>query len=62
LKEEKGLDLLSYLAFEPKYLRSLLELGYDDTWAKKHQILEFFDSAPIQYSEPSSPLLEHSPH
>lgn len=46
LKEEKGMDLLSYLAFEPKYLLSLLELGYEDTLAKKHQILEFFDDLP----------------
>jgi NTE family protein len=42
LKEEKGTDLLSYLAFEPNYVQKLLELGYEDTWVRKDQILEFF--------------------
>jgi len=42
LTETKGLDLLSYLSFEPSYIRSLLELGYADTWQRKDQILEFF--------------------
>lgn len=39
----KGRDLLSYLAFEPDYLQSLLKLGYEDTIRKKDQILEFFE-------------------
>lgn len=43
LKEQQGADLLSYLAFEPRYMKKLLELGYEDTIQKKHQILEFFD-------------------
>jgi NTE family protein len=42
LQEEKGADLLSYLAFEPKYIQKLLELGYEDTVLRKDQILEFF--------------------
>jgi len=43
MTSDKGTDLLSYLAFEPKYLISLLELGYEDTMSKKYQVLEFFD-------------------
>jgi NTE family protein len=42
ITNEKGMDLLSYLAFEPKYMKSLLTLGYEDTLAKKDEILEFF--------------------
>jgi NTE family protein len=41
---EKGQDLLSYLAFEPKFINSLLELGYEDAIKKKYQILEFFET------------------
>ncbi|HEY8270348.1 MAG TPA: patatin-like phospholipase family protein [Pseudobdellovibrionaceae bacterium] len=48
LTEEKSKDLLSYLSFEPRYMRSLLELGYEDTLQRKDQILEFF-------SEPEHP-------
>jgi NTE family protein len=40
--EEKGHDLLSYLSFEPKYLRSLLDLGYADTMKRKDEVLAFF--------------------
>jgi NTE family protein len=39
---ESGSDLLSYLAFEPVYVGRLLELGYDDTIARRAEILEFF--------------------
>jgi NTE family protein len=41
-------DLLSYLAFEPVYVGRLLELGYEDTLARRHEIQLFFDvpSAP----------------
>ncbi|MGZ3745650.1 MAG: patatin-like phospholipase family protein [Pseudobdellovibrionaceae bacterium] len=42
LDEEKNKDLLSYLSFEPRYMRTLLELGYEDTLQKKDEILEFF--------------------
>ncbi|MBS1959986.1 MAG: patatin-like phospholipase family protein [Bdellovibrionales bacterium] len=40
-KEDKGWDLLSYLAFERAYIQQLLGLGYDDTNRKKDEILEF---------------------
>ena len=41
--ENKGQDLLSYLAFEPKYVGMLLELGYEDTMKRKDEILSFFE-------------------
>lgn len=41
----KGVDLLSFLSFEPKYLRSLLELGYEDTVRIKNEVQDFFDTA-----------------
>lgn len=40
-KEDKGWDLLSYLAFEKAYTTQLLELGYEDTIRKKSFIMEF---------------------
>lgn len=40
-KEDKGWDLLSYLAFEKAYTQQLLDLGYDDTIRKKDEILKF---------------------
>lgn len=45
LEEDKGQDLLSYLFFEQKYLRSLLEIGYEDTLHRKDEILEFFETS-----------------
>lgn len=42
LRENRGLDLLSYLSFEPHYLRALLEAGYEDTMKRKTDIEEFF--------------------
>ncbi len=39
---ESGSDLLSYLAFEPVYVGRLLELGYEDTLARRVELLEFF--------------------
>jgi NTE family protein len=43
-KEDKGWDLLSYLAFEKAYTTQLIELGYYDTIRKKDQIVEFMSS------------------
>lgn len=40
-KENKGWDLLSYLAFEKAYTNQLMELGYFDTIRKKEIITEF---------------------
>lgn len=42
-------DLLSYLAFEPIYVGRLVELGYEDTLARRHEIELFFgEEAPGQ--------------
>jgi NTE family protein len=42
LKEDRGTDLLSYLSFEPRYIKNLLEAGYEDTMKRKDEIIEFF--------------------
>jgi NTE family protein len=44
VSEHEGLDLLSYLAFDESYSRPLMELGYDDTFKMKDQILKFIDA------------------
>ena len=54
-KEDKGWDLLSYLAFERAYTEQLLELGYDDTIRKKDAILEFMYGDPVRAKQPVSP-------
>jgi NTE family protein len=40
-KEDKGWDLVSYLAFEAAYTRQLGELGFDDTLRRRDEIQEF---------------------
>ena len=39
---DSGWDLVSYLAFEPGYVSKLIELGYDDTRARRDDIDAFF--------------------
>jgi len=39
---ENGSDLLSYLAFEPVYVQRLIELGYEDTLARRRELEMFF--------------------
>jgi NTE family protein len=41
-----GEDLLSYLAFEPTYVRRVMELGYDDTMARRDEVAEFLGAQP----------------
>jgi NTE family protein len=41
-RADSGSDLLSYLAFEPVYVGRLLELGYEDTLARRTELEEFF--------------------
>jgi NTE family protein len=41
---ESGWDLMSYLAFQPAYVRNLIELGYRDTIARRDEIREFFEA------------------
>jgi NTE family protein len=39
-----GLDLLSYLAFDSSFTEEVTELGYEDTMARKNEILAFISS------------------
>jgi NTE family protein len=41
-----GEDLLSYLAFEPIYIRRVIDLGYVDTMARRDEITEFLQVPP----------------
>jgi NTE family protein len=36
-----GRDLLSYIAFEPQYIETLMQLGEDDTLARRQEIEDF---------------------
>jgi NTE family protein len=45
-KEDKGWDLVSYLAFEKAYTTQLVELGFQDTLVKRDAILEFLYGDP----------------
>ncbi len=40
-QEDKGWDLVSYLAFEAAYTRQLADLGFEDTMRRKAEIQEF---------------------
>lgn len=53
-KEDKGWDLLSYLAFEKAYTSQLIELGYHDSLRKKDAILEFMYGDPFRVITSSS--------
>ena len=39
---DSGWDLVSYLAFEPGYIAKLIELGYEDTRARRDDVDAFF--------------------
>lgn len=45
VSDREGLDLLSYLAFDVSYTKPLIELGYEDAYKMKDQILRFIDGA-----------------
>jgi NTE family protein len=47
-KGHAGEDLLSYLAFEPIYVRRVMDLGYADTLARRDEIVAFFPAAQGQ--------------
>ncbi len=40
-RADSGSDLLSYLAFEPVYVGRLIELGYEDTMARRGEVVDF---------------------
>jgi NTE family protein len=44
VSDSEGLDLLSYLAFDEAYTKPLMELGYEDAYKMKDEILKFNDA------------------
>jgi NTE family protein len=52
-KGESGWDLLSYLAFQPGYVGKLIELGYEDTIARRDEIVAFFETPFEDHAPPS---------
>ena len=40
-----GANLVSYLLFEKHYCRALIDLGYQDAFKRRDEILQFFDDA-----------------
>lgn len=42
-KDNKGWDMISYLAFEKTYTRQLMDLGYLDTMKKNDLVLDFIE-------------------
>ncbi|MDO8462311.1 MAG: patatin-like phospholipase family protein [Deltaproteobacteria bacterium] len=42
-QESSEADLLSYLLFDPAYLKQLFELGYEDAKRQKDRLLQFFE-------------------
>ena len=38
-----GANLMSYLMFEPGYVRTLLRLGYRDAWARRVELCAFLE-------------------
>jgi NTE family protein len=53
-KGESGWDLLSYLAFQPEYVGRLIELGYEDTMARRDEIDAFFETPFEDLAPPSA--------
>ena len=43
-----GEDLLSYLAFEPTYVRRVMDLGYEDTIMRRDEIADFLGAPPLE--------------
>lgn len=45
-----GMDMLSYLAFQPAYVSRLMDLGYHDTMARKQEVQAFFETPADEVS------------
>ena len=54
--DERGADLLSYLAFSPTYITQLMDLGYHDTLARRRELEELFTATHADL-----PVLARSP-
>ena len=48
----EGRELLSYLIFSPKYVRALMELGYEDARRQHEELVGFFAGDPLPRSFP----------
>jgi NTE family protein len=49
-----GTQLMSYLMFESSYTRELIELGYADGMARRHDLLRFTSGSPaVSGQEPT---------
>ena len=45
-RHHSGGTLLSYLLSERKYCRALIDLGYEDAWKRRQEIMDFLDINP----------------
>lgn len=54
---DTGWDLLSYLAFQPAYMQKLIELGAEDTFARRDEIEAFFSAASEENATSEPPAL-----
>lgn len=59
VSEHRGGDTLSYLAFDSTYSQKLIELGENDVWARKEQVLEWFETPSPSLWASTPPELDH---
>jgi NTE family protein len=53
-----GEDLLSYLAFEPIYIRRVMDLGFADTMARRDEVRAFFEDTGGTPAQAKGPVAE----
>lgn len=46
-------DFISYLLFEPEYLKALVRLGIEDARRQHDRLVNFFSNQPLGYASPS---------